>query len=123
MRSLRAGLENIGGDQDDGVGAVVAVPVNGLAVFASGVAGTKRLRGAVVTDDGVGPLHEIDYGRPLLVIMEPDVPSRLDGQHAQAQLPARHRLELGSQLDNGRLADGVSLVVLRSFLGAGDRHS
>jgi hypothetical protein len=42
-------LENIGRDQDDSILAVVALPMNGLTGFPSGVTRMKRLRGAVVT--------------------------------------------------------------------------
>src|SRR5215470_20075167 len=64
LSNLRTRFENIGRDQDDGVGAVVAVPMNGLAVLPGGVARMKGLRGTVVTDDRVGSLHEINDGRP-----------------------------------------------------------
>src|SRR4029078_126161 len=48
---LVGGLEDIGGDQDDAILAVVAMPMNGLAGFSDRVPRMKRLRAAVVTDD------------------------------------------------------------------------
>jgi hypothetical protein len=49
-------FENIGGDQNDGVFAIIPVPMNGRPRFSSNVARLERLRRTVITNDSVGSL-------------------------------------------------------------------
>ena len=108
-------FKNIGRDCDDSVFAVVPVPMNGCTGFPGSIARMKSLRCAVVTDDRVCPLHEINHGGPILVAMETNMPARFDREQSQPQLPASHCFKFGAQIDNGGLAGGVSLVVFRSI--------
>jgi hypothetical protein len=85
---FRRRLENIGGYQDHGVSAVVAVPVHGGPGFSGGVTGFEGLRSAIVANDRVRSLQEINHGRTILVIVQADVTARLDRQQPQAELPS-----------------------------------
>jgi len=81
-RHLFYGLEDIRRDQNDGVFAVVAVPMHGRSRFSRRVTGVESFRAAIVANDGVGALKEINHGRTILVAMEADITAWFYGEHA-----------------------------------------
>ena len=83
----------------------------------------KSLRSAVVADNRVRPLHEINHGGPVLVAMHAYVTARLNREQSQAKLAAGHCIKFGTQIDNRGLAGSVSLVVFRSVFSIDDLRS
>jgi hypothetical protein len=66
--------------------------------FSGCVTSVKGLRTAIVTNDRVCPLNEINHSRPVLVTMQADATARFDGEQAEPQLPSGHSLKFGAHL-------------------------
>src|ERR1035437_3006665 len=66
--SLFGRIENIGCDQDDSIFAVIPMPMHSSPRLSRGVTRVKGLGGAIVTNDRVRPLNEINYGWSVLPV-------------------------------------------------------
>src|SRR5262245_20159332 len=103
-------FENIGSDQNDGVRAIIPVPMNGRPRFSNNVARLERLRRTVITNDSVGSLQEIHDSRSFLVIMKANMTTRFYCQHSEPQLTSVHARKFRLQFDRHRLSGRVSLL-------------
>src|SRR5262249_23270613 len=102
-------------DEDNGVFAVIAVPMDCRSWFSRHVAGFKGLGGTVVSNDCVRSLQKIDNRRPLLVIMQANMTAGLNCENTKPQLTAVHARKFRAKFDHCSLAGRVSPVVLWSI--------
>ena len=93
---LVACLKNIYGYQNDSVVPVVAMPMHRRSWFRSRITGMEGFRRAILANDGVGSLNEVDHARPLLMVMETNMAPWFNGEHTQAQLETGRPRKLGT---------------------------
>ena len=116
---LRRSLDEIAGHENHGVIAGVAMPMHGLDAFRGRITLVECFRRAIFVGHRIGALQEINGGRPVLVIVNTDMATRRDVQHAQPQLPSGHGGNFGTEIDRYRFRGGVADIALRGIFGAG----
>jgi len=103
---------------------VIAVPMRRILARGSSVARLKSFFRTVCKNYCVRPVEKIDHRGAVFVTMDAYVTTRFYGKYPQPQLPTRHAVNLGPQVNDlglRRLESYVSLWC--SLLCKGDQWS